>query len=110
MLALSLALFAAPGAVMGYLMPLLEHVTGVSGPLASTILVAYGVANVAGSFLGGRLADANAARALVVVTLGLVTSSAVLYLARASRCSRWPRSSPGRCSRPALRRRSSTAP
>ena len=83
MLALSLTLFAAPGAVMGYLMPLLEHVTGVSGPLVSTILVAYGVANVVGSFLGGRLADANAARALVVVTLGLVTSSAVLYLARA---------------------------
>ena len=83
MLALSLTLFAAPGAVVGYLMPLLEHVTGVSGPLASTILVAYGVANVAGSFVGGRLADANAARALVVVTLGLVTSSAVLYLGRA---------------------------
>ena len=82
MLALSLALFAAPGAVMGYLMPLLDHVTGVSGPLASMILMAYGVANVAGSFLGGRLADANAARALVIVTLGLVTSSAVLYVAR----------------------------
>ena len=82
MLALSLTLFAAPGAVMGYLMPLLEHVTGVSGPLASAILVAYGVANVAGSFLGGRLADTNAARALVLVTFGLVTASAVLYLAR----------------------------
>ena len=82
MLALSLTLFAAPGAVMGYLMPLLEHVTGVSGPLASTILVAFGAANVAGSFLGGRLADQNAARALVVVTLGLATSSAVLFLAR----------------------------
>ena len=81
MLALSLTLFAAPGAVMGYLMPLLEHVTGLSGPLASAILVAYGVANVGGSFLGGRLADANAAGALVFVTLGLVTSSTVLYLA-----------------------------
>jgi DHA1 family inner membrane transport protein len=82
MLALSLAVFAAPGAVMGYLMPLLEHVTGLSGPLASTILVAYGVANVAGSFLGGRLADTNAARALVFVTFGLVSSAAVLFLAR----------------------------
>ncbi len=82
MLALSLTLFAAPGAVMGYLMPLLEHVTGLSGPLASAILVAYGVANVAGSFAGGRLADVNAARALVIVTLGLVASSAVLFLAR----------------------------
>ena len=82
-LALSLILFAAPGAVMGYLMPLLEHVTGVTGPLASAILTAYGVANLAGSFLGGRLADANAARALVLVTLGLVLSAAVLFLARA---------------------------
>ena len=82
MLALSLTLFAAPGAVMGYLMPLLDHVTGLSGPAASMILMAYGVANVAGSFVGGRLADVNAARALVIVTLGLVTSSAVLYLAR----------------------------
>ena len=76
-LALSLVLFAAPGAVMGYLMPLLEHLTGVTGPLASAILVAYGVANLAGSFLGGRLADANAARAIVLVTLGLVLSAAV---------------------------------
>ncbi len=83
MLALSLTLFAAPGAVMGYLVPLLERITGAAGPLMSAILVAYGVANVAGSLLGGRLADAHAARALVVVTLGLVTSSAVLYLARA---------------------------
>jgi len=82
LLALSLTLFAAPGAVMGYLMPLLEHVTGVSGPLASTILVAYGLANVAGSLLGGRLADANAAHALVLVTVGLVGSSAALYLTR----------------------------
>ena len=83
LLALSVTLFAAAGAVMGDLMPVLEHVTGVSGPLASAILVVYGVANLGGSFLGGRLADANAARALVVVTLGLVTSSTVLYLAHA---------------------------
>ena len=82
MLALSLTLFAAPGAVMSYLVPLLEQVTGVFGPLASAILVAYGVANVAGSFLGGRLADSDAARALVIVTLGLATSAAVLFLVR----------------------------
>ena len=82
MLALSMTLFAAPGAVMSYLMPLLEQVTGVSGPLASAILVAYGAANVAGSFLGGRLADSDPARALVIVTLGLVTSAAVVFLGR----------------------------
>jgi MFS transporter, DHA1 family, inner membrane transport protein len=61
---------------------LLDHVTGVSGPLAGAILMAYGLANVAGSFLGGRLADGGAARALVLVTLGLATSSAVLLLGR----------------------------
>lgn len=82
MLALSLTLFAAPGAVMSFLMPLLHDVTGVSGPLVGAILMAYGLANVAGSFLGGRLADAGAARALVLVTLGLATSSAVLLLVR----------------------------
>jgi MFS transporter, DHA1 family, inner membrane transport protein len=82
MLALSLTLFAAPGAVMSFLMPLLEHVTGVSGPLAGAILMAYGLANVAGSFLGGRLADGGAARALVLVTLGLATSFAMLLIVR----------------------------
>jgi DHA1 family inner membrane transport protein len=82
-LGLGLVLFAAPGALMGYLMPVLEHVVGVSGPLASAVLVAYGVANVAGSFLGGRLADLDAGRALVLVTLGLALSAGALYLARA---------------------------
>jgi DHA1 family inner membrane transport protein len=82
LLALSLVLFAAPGAVMSFLMPLVQHVTGVSGPLAGMILVAYGLANVAGSFLGGRLADSGAARALVLVTLGLAASSAALLIAQ----------------------------
>jgi DHA1 family inner membrane transport protein len=82
MLALTLTLFAAPGAVTSYLMPLLEQVTGASGAWASSILVVYGVANVAGSFLGGRLADADAARALVIVTLGLAASGAALFLGR----------------------------
>jgi DHA1 family inner membrane transport protein len=83
MLALTVILFAAPGAVMSYLMPLLEHVTGLSGPLATAILVGYGVANVAGSFVGGRLADADAALALVLATLGLATSFGVLLLVSA---------------------------
>src|SRR4051794_8288919 len=81
MLALSLTLFAATGAVTGYLLPLLHRATGVSGPLASAVLVAYGVANVAGSLLGGRLADADAGRALVLATLALVASSTALFLA-----------------------------
>lgn len=82
MLLLSLTLFAAPGAVMSYVMPLLQHVTGLSGSQVSAVLAAYGVANLAGSFLGGRLADIDAARGLVIATAGLVTSSAVLFLVR----------------------------
>jgi DHA1 family inner membrane transport protein len=82
MLALSLTLFAAPGAVMSFLVPLIEHVTGVSGASAGAILAAYGAANVAGSFIGGRLADVSASRALIIVTLGLVTSFGVLLVVR----------------------------
>lgn len=81
-LALALTLFAAAGAVTAYLVPLLGQVTGVTGTWVSAILVAYGLANVGGSFVGGRLADADAAGALVVVTLGLAVSGASLLLAR----------------------------
>ena len=84
MLAVCLLFFAAPGAVMAYLMPLLERVTGVSGPQASAILLGFGAASVVGSFLGGRLADTNAARALVWCALGLAAAFAGLYLARSS--------------------------
>jgi DHA1 family inner membrane transport protein len=82
MLAFAVVLFAASGAMTSYLMPVLEQVTGVSGAWTSSILVVYGLANVAGSFLGGRLADIDAARALVVVALGLATSGAFLFLSR----------------------------
>jgi hypothetical protein len=47
-------------------MPVVTEVTGLSGASASGILAVYGIANVVGSLLGGRLADANAARALVL--------------------------------------------
>jgi DHA1 family inner membrane transport protein len=82
MLALALTLFAAAGAVTAYLVPVLEQVTSVSGAWMSAILVLYGLANVGGSFVGGHLADADPARALVLVTLGLVVSGASLFMAR----------------------------
>ena len=82
MLGLSLVLFAAPAAVMTYVIPLLEQVLGVSGPSATAVLLGYGMACVAGSFLGGRLADTNAARALVLAALGVTTSLVILYAAR----------------------------
>ena len=99
MLALSLTLFAAPGAVMGYLVPLLEHVTGVSGPAGEHHPggVRHGQ-NVAGSFLGGRLADANAARPSFSSRSVSFSSSAVLFLGRAQPLVAVAASSPGRCS------------
>lgn len=81
-LALTLVQFAAPGAVLTYLMPLLERVTGVSGSAAGAILVAFGVASVAGSFVGGRLADRDAARGLVLSATGLVAAFGTLFAAR----------------------------
>ena len=81
-LVLSLTLFAAPGAVMAYLMPLLDQVTGLSGPVAGSVLVCFGVAGIAGSIVGGRLADLDAARALVLSAAGLVAAFLALYLCR----------------------------
>jgi DHA1 family inner membrane transport protein len=81
-LALTTAVFTATGAVTGYLVPVLEQVTGVTGPLVSAVLCGYGAANVAGSFLGGRLADSNAARSLMLVTLGMVTAISGLLAVR----------------------------
>jgi DHA1 family inner membrane transport protein len=81
-LALTTAVFTASGAVTGYLVPVLQQVTGVSGPLVSAVLVGYGAANLAGSLTGGRLSDSDAARALVLVTLGMVAAIAVLLSVR----------------------------
>ena len=56
----------------------------------------YGLASVAGSFVGGHLADADPARALVIVTLGLAMSGAPLLApGRSSRGCR--RCTPGIC-------------
>jgi MFS transporter, DHA1 family, inner membrane transport protein len=43
-------------------------------------LLAYGVATAVGSFGGGRFADANAARTLIVGTAGVAVSLLALYL------------------------------
>jgi len=82
MLGLTLVIFAAPAAVMTYLVPVLERVIGLSSASATAVLVGYGAACVVGSFLGGRWADSGAARALVVATIGLTASFVLLYTAR----------------------------
>jgi MFS transporter, DHA1 family, inner membrane transport protein len=77
---LTTLVFASLYATLTYIVPFLEDVTGVSGELISLFLLAYGVATAVGSFLGGRLADRDAARTVTAATLGLVVCLLALYL------------------------------
>lgn len=79
-LVLHFLVFAALFAALTYVVPFLESVTGVSGALISVFLLVYGVATAVGSFAGGRFADADAARTLVVATTGVAISLLALYL------------------------------
>jgi MFS transporter, DHA1 family, inner membrane transport protein len=65
---------------MTYIVPFLQEVTGVSGALISVFLLAYGVATAVGSFGGGRFADRNAGRTLIVAAVGATGSLAALHL------------------------------
>jgi MFS transporter, DHA1 family, inner membrane transport protein len=79
-LVLNVLMFASLFAALTYIAPFLESVTGVSGALISVFLLAYGVATAVGSFGGGRFADRNAARTLVVATTGTAVCLLALYL------------------------------
>jgi MFS transporter, DHA1 family, inner membrane transport protein len=79
-LALHVLVFAAVFAALTYIVPFLQSVAGVSGALISVFLLAYGVATAVGSFGGGRFADRNAARTLIVATIGVAASLLALYL------------------------------
>ena len=61
-------------------MPYLTQVSGVAGPVVSAFLLAYGVATTVGSAGGGRFADANASRTLIIGTIGVMASLLTLYL------------------------------
>jgi DHA1 family inner membrane transport protein len=73
-LVLCFLIFTAVQSVLTYLVPFLSGVTGVPAAGVSVFLLAYGVATTVGSMIGGRFADANASRSLVVGTLGLTGS------------------------------------
>ena len=78
-LALAALIFVAIQSAVTYLVPFLQQVTGVSGPAVSVYLLAYGVATTVGSFVGGRFADANATRALIVGTIGVTVSLIAMF-------------------------------
>lgn len=84
MLGLMILVFTAISSAFTYLVPFLHDVTGVSGPLVSAFLLAYGAATAVGSLAGGRFADRAAARTVTSATIGLAAALAALYLVGAS--------------------------
>lgn len=78
---LNFIVFSTTFAVLTYLVPFLQSVTGVSGAVLSVFLLAYGVATAVGSFRGGKFADWNAGRTLIIGSIGLTLSLLVLSFA-----------------------------
>jgi DHA1 family inner membrane transport protein len=78
-LGLTFLVFASIYAMLTYIVPFLQTVTGISGGLISVFLLAYGVAAAVGSSGGGRFADTDATRTLIVASTGVALSLLTLY-------------------------------
>ena len=79
-LGLCALVFGSTYAALTYIVPFLHGVTGISGALISVFLLAYGVAAAVGSFGGGRFADQDAARTLIVASIGAAGALGALYV------------------------------
>jgi DHA1 family inner membrane transport protein len=77
---LTCLVFAAVYSAMTYIVPFLQTVTGITGGAISVFLLAYGLAAAVGSFSGGRFADSNAARTLVIATVAVAVCLLGLYI------------------------------
>ncbi|WHP17234.1 MFS transporter [Cellulomonas sp. ES6] len=78
---------AAALMVQTYASPLLTDLAGLTGALLSAVLLAYGVAGVAGNVVGGRLADRFGAARSIVLALG--TSTLALLLLTPATATAW---------------------
>ncbi|MCX4554490.1 MFS transporter (plasmid) [Streptomyces sp. NBC_01387] len=67
-----------------YLAAFLEDVTGIKGAMVSVFLMIFGVFSAVGTFAGGRLADINASRTLLVGNGVLIVGLLGLYFFRDS--------------------------
>ena len=81
-LGLAIVLFAGQYAALTYLTPFLQRTSGVPAGWVSAFLLSYGAATAIGAFGGGRFADRNAARTLVIAAGALTTAFGVLLLVR----------------------------
>ncbi|MEZ0115241.1 DHA1 family inner membrane transport protein [Catenulispora sp. EB89] len=77
---LNFIVFSAVFAPLTYLVPFLQHVTGISGAMLSVFLLAYGAATAVGSFGGGTFADRNASRTLIIGSAGIAASLLALSI------------------------------
>ncbi|MFL6140521.1 MAG: MFS transporter [Labedaea sp.] len=84
LLGLTFVVFTALYTPLTYIVPFLQDVTGITGTLISLFLFTYGLATAVGSFSGGRFADQNAGRTLIVGTTGTAVALLALYLVGAS--------------------------
>lgn len=66
-----LLVFSGHFALFTYVRPYLENVTGAAITLVSSILLGYGVANYAGTYLGGRMLERNASMTLALPPLAI---------------------------------------
>lgn len=80
-LAVGFLLLGGQFAALTYLANHLTHITGVPGSAVTVFLLCFGAANTAGTILGGRVADWNAARTLVGANVVLVLALAILAVA-----------------------------
>lgn len=80
MLGLGFLVFAGQYVAFTYIAPFLGRVTGISGGLISVFLFAYGLATAVGVFAGGRFADHDASRTLIVGNTVLIMALGALYL------------------------------
>lgn len=64
--------------VQTYASPMVTELAGITGAVLSVVLLAYGLAGVAGNVVGGRLADRYGAARSIVLALG--TSALALFL------------------------------
>jgi DHA1 family inner membrane transport protein len=83
-LGLCVLIFTAIQSALTYLVPFLDRVTGVDGSDVTLFLLVYGVSTTVGSSAGGRFADVDPARTLVVGTVGVTASLLAMRLFGAS--------------------------
>lgn len=71
--------------VYTFIQPLLTQVTGFADGAVSPILLLFGAGMIAGNLLGGRLADRNLSRALLITLLALAAVMALMGFALPSK-------------------------